>query len=55
VTGRRLVVWDTASGKALHTWDWPLACQAVAFAHDGKHLAVGNANGTVYVLRLAGE
>lgn len=55
MTGQRLVVWDTASGKALRTWDWPLPCRSVAFAHDGKHLAVGNSNGTVYVLRLPEE
>ena len=55
MTGGRLVVWDTDSGKELHTWDWPLQCRSVAFAHDGKHLAVGNSNGTVYVLRLPGD
>jgi WD40 repeat protein len=55
LTGRRVVVWDAATGKALYTWDWPLQCRSVAFAHDGKHLAVGNSNGTVYVLRLPGE
>jgi hypothetical protein len=32
-----------------------LQCRSVAFAHDGKHLAVGNSNGTVYVLRLPAE
>jgi WD40 repeat protein len=52
LTGRRVAVWDTATGKALHAWDWPLQCRSVAFAHDGRHLAVGNSNGTVYVLRL---
>jgi WD40 repeat protein len=55
LTGRRVVVWDTTSGKPLHTWDWPLQPRSVAFAHDGKHLAVGNSNGTVYVLRLPAE
>jgi WD40 repeat protein len=49
--GNKLAVWDTASGKQLHAWDWPGNIGAVAFAHDGKHLAVGNANGTIYVLR----
>lgn len=27
----------------------------VLFAPDGKHLAVGNSNGTVYILRLPAE
>jgi hypothetical protein len=26
---------------------------AVGFAPDGRHLAVANANGTMYILRLA--
>jgi hypothetical protein len=26
----------------------------VAFAPDGRHLAVANGNGTLYLLRLAG-
>jgi WD40 domain-containing protein len=55
LTGQKLAVWDTASGKALHAWDWPLPLRSVAWAHDGRHLAVGNANGTVYVLRLPAE
>ncbi len=29
---------------------WPV--ESFAFAADGRHLAVGNANGTVYILRL---
>jgi WD40 repeat protein/tRNA A-37 threonylcarbamoyl transferase component Bud32 len=50
--GNKVAVWDTASGRQLHKWDWPGEVQSVAFAHDGEHLAVGNANGTIYVLRL---
>jgi WD40 repeat protein len=53
--GSRLAVWETATGKQLHLWEWPGGLGAVAFAQDGKHLAVGNANGTIYVLRLAVE
>jgi len=46
-------VWDAATGKQLHHWQWPGPIEAVAFAHDGQHLAAGNANGTIYILRLA--
>jgi hypothetical protein len=48
----KLAIYDPASGKQLHNWDWPGVIGVVAFAHDGKHLAVGNANGTIYILRL---
>jgi WD40 repeat protein len=51
-SGSKLAVWDTTTGKQLHVWDWPGEIHAVAFAHDGNHLAVGNGNGTIYVLRL---
>jgi WD40 repeat protein len=50
--GRSLRICDTATGKQLHAWDWPGDIGAVALAHDGRHLAVGNANGTIYVVRL---
>jgi WD40 repeat protein len=49
--GGKLGLWDTASGKQLRAWDWPGPIGTVAFAHEGKHLAVGNANGTIYVVR----
>jgi WD40 repeat protein len=49
----RIMVWETTKGKKLHEWKLPAAAGAVAFAADGRHLAVGNANGTIYVLRLA--
>jgi WD40 repeat protein len=53
--GGGLALWDTKTGKQLHAWKWPGDIGAVAFAHDGRHLAVGNANGTIYVLRLEGK
>jgi WD40 repeat protein len=48
----RVLVWETRAGKKLHEWKLPAAAGAVAFAADGRHLAVGNANGTIYILRL---
>jgi WD40 repeat protein len=54
-SGPKLAVFDSANGKQQHAWDWPGNIEAVAFAHDGRHLAGGNANGTIYVLRLAAK
>ena len=54
---RRLIVWDPATRKRRPGMDWdklPAAPAALAFAPDGRHLAVGNADGTIIVLRLAG-
>lgn len=47
----RVVVWST-SGKKLHEWTFPGPVHCVAFAPDGRHLALGNGDGTVYILRL---
>jgi WD40 repeat protein len=51
-TGTKLALWDANAGKQLQEWSWPGDIRAVAPAHDGRHIAVGNANGTIYVLRL---
>ncbi len=48
----RVVVCDAATGKRLRNWSFPGAVHGVAFAPDSRHLAVANANGTVYLLRL---
>jgi WD40 repeat protein len=50
--GTRLTVWDVAAAKEMQTWTWPGPIATVVPAHDGRHLAVGNANGTIYVLRV---
>jgi WD40 repeat protein len=49
---RRLIVWETAHGEKRREWILPGQARSVAFAPDGRHLACGNFNGTVYVLRL---
>jgi WD40 repeat protein/tRNA A-37 threonylcarbamoyl transferase component Bud32 len=46
-----LRLYDVATGKKLREWQMP-APAGTSFAPDGRHLAVGNINGTVYVLRL---
>jgi WD40 repeat protein len=48
----RVIVWETATGKS-RDWKMPGPVNAVAFALDSRHLATGNANGTIYILRLA--
>ncbi len=50
-----LLWWDSVSGKKLGEWraPGPFPHNVLAFASDSRHLFVGNANGTVYVLRLA--
>jgi WD40 repeat protein len=50
---KRLVLWDVASGRKVREWQLLDEARALAFAPDGRHLAVGNDDGTMYVLRLA--
>lgn len=47
-----VTVWDLISGEQIHTWKLPGRVAALAFAPDSHHLALGNANGTIYILRL---
>jgi WD40 repeat protein/serine/threonine protein kinase len=48
-----VLVWGFASRKKIQEWQFPGPVHAIAFAHDGRHLATANGNGTVYILRLA--
>ena len=45
-------VWSAATGKRYYQWSFPGPVRYLAFAPDGYHLALGNASGTVYILRL---
>ena len=47
----RVIVWQTTSGKPLHTWTLPDEIHALAFAADGRHVAAAGTGGSVYVLR----
>jgi WD40 repeat protein len=49
----RLILWDVARQAKLREWKLPWPILAVDFARDARHLAVANANGTMYILRLA--
>jgi hypothetical protein len=50
---RRLIRWDLAGRRKLAEERLAEAVYGAALAGDGRHLAVGNATGPVYVLRLA--
>jgi WD40 repeat protein len=49
----RALIWDAGAGSKLHDWQLPGSPLALAFAHDGRHLATANGNGTMYIFRLA--
>ena len=49
----RIMVWDTDSKNRLHEWLSPGPVFSVFFAPDGRHIATGNSNGTIYILRLS--
>lgn len=49
---KRVCLWDVASGNKLREWQFLDEARALAFASDGRHLAVGNSDGTLYLLRL---
>jgi WD40 repeat protein/tRNA A-37 threonylcarbamoyl transferase component Bud32 len=50
----RVILWRRGTKTTKdREWQLPGPVHAVAFAADSRHLATGNGNGTVYVLRLA--
>jgi WD40 repeat protein/serine/threonine protein kinase len=51
MSGQTVTLWDAADGRKIAGWSLPHAA-SLALAPDGRHLAVGNTNGTVWVLRL---
>jgi hypothetical protein len=54
----KLMVWEVSSGKKLYDWQFsttPDVPPLPVFSPDGRHLAVGNDTGTVYILRLAAK
>ncbi|MBL8798250.1 MAG: serine/threonine protein kinase [Planctomycetia bacterium] len=50
----RLVLWNLETNKNLQDWRMPGGVATLQFAPDTRHLAIGNTNGTVYILRLRG-
>lgn len=51
----RIIVRDSTSGNERQTLQVPLPIRAAALAGDGRHLAIGHVDGTVYLLRLGSE
>ena len=49
----RVILWDTSSGEQRFEWQLPGSVVALRFGPQGRHLVVGNSNGTAYVLRIA--
>ena len=47
-----LLVWEISKAKASYELPIPGPIRRVAFAADGRHLAIANGNGTIYILRL---
>jgi WD40 repeat protein len=46
------VIVSSVGGEKLYEWTFPGPVRCVSFAPDGQHLALGNGDGTVYILRL---
>jgi serine/threonine protein kinase/WD40 repeat protein len=51
----RLLWWQTDGWKKQGDLRLPLAVGSMAFARDSRHLAVGNADGSIFLLRLAAD
>jgi WD40 repeat protein len=47
-----VALWDLTGGQKLREWWLPMRAAQIVFSPDGRHVALGNLNGTVYVLRL---
>jgi WD40 repeat protein len=53
--GGVIILWGWTSATPLERFELPGDMRAVAFTPDGRHLVTANANGTAYILRLAGR
>ncbi len=49
----RLILWQADGIQKIAEWSLPERVNAVAFSPEGRHLALANANGTIYILRPA--
>ncbi len=48
---KQVRLWNVATGKSSATWTLPFEPRTLAFASDGRHLAIGTGDGTVLILR----
>jgi WD40 repeat protein len=51
-TDSGLIAWDTATGGVVRTSSLPRSPSSIAFAPDGRHLAIANRHGMVLIVRL---
>src|SRR5438132_4151133 len=51
-TGGHVVIWNVSEATMVQDCHLDRSLEAVAFAQDGRHLAVGSADGMIYILRL---
>jgi WD40 repeat protein len=51
-TEGQVIEWDRAGAQPQRTWALTGILQGAALAADGRHLALLNSNGTIYVVRL---
>jgi hypothetical protein len=51
--GGQLIHWDLTAQKAIRSWQLNERVTGLAVASDQRHIAIANANGTVYILRLS--
>ncbi|HEV3116290.1 MAG TPA: hypothetical protein VGY58_04505, partial [Gemmataceae bacterium] len=51
-TRGHVVIWNVAEATKVQDCYLPRSLEAVAFAQDGRHLAVGSGDGMIYILRL---
>lgn len=49
---KRVRIWNVKTGDKVREWHFVEEARALAFASDSRHLAVGNSDGTLYLLRL---
>ncbi len=54
VTGTGVSLLEMPSANRVQDFPCPGPIQGIAFAPDGRHIAIGNGNGTIYLLRLGG-
>ncbi|MBI1832643.1 MAG: WD40 repeat domain-containing protein [Planctomycetes bacterium] len=45
-------LWTVSTGEKAREWKLNVEPRALAFSSDGRHLAIGNSDGTIYLLRL---
>jgi len=51
--GKFLVSYDAKFGSKNEEWPMPFPVKSLALSPDGRYLAAGNANGTIYILQVA--